>query len=195
MKPKTILLVDDEAVILNTMANDLTEEGFDVQVATSGEEALPLIREVPVDLLITDLMMEGMDGLALAKEARQVNPDLSVIILTGFGDMNTAIEALRLGADDYLLKPCSLDELLIRINSVLEKQELRRKIKLYENILPVCVSCKKIRNDGQGQEPGSGDWLEADEYLNKKTRVKVSHGLCPDCFNETMKKLDEHQKD
>ena len=114
-------------------------------------------------------------------EAKKQDPGIGTIILTGYGDMTSAIEALRLGADDYLLKPCDAGELLIRVARCLERQEAFRKIKLYENILPICIYCKNIRDDA-GTEPGKGKWLRMEEYLSRKIGTDVSHGCCPVCY-------------
>jgi len=85
-----------------------------------------------------------------------------------------------LKADDYLLKPCEPDEVYVRINNCLEKLVLKQKIKLYENILPICCVCKKIRDDS-GKEPGTGDWIAVEQYLNKETKIDITSGYCPDC--------------
>lgn len=103
---KSILLVDEEEFILNTFGKDLRHENYDVTLATSGEEAIALLQDSHFDLLVTDLVMPGVDGIGVLQEAKKHLPDICKIILTGYGDMTSAIEALRLGADDYMLKPC-----------------------------------------------------------------------------------------
>lgn len=142
MRKKSILLVDDEEIILNSFGMDLRKENYDVSLAICGKKAISLLNSNEFDLLVTDLSMPGLDGLQVLKEAKKMNSLTGVIILTGYGDMTSAIDALRLGADDYLLKPCDPDELIIRIERCLEKQEAFQKVKLYENILPVCMYCK-----------------------------------------------------
>lgn len=178
---KKILLVDDEEAILLSFRKFLQAENYEVTTATSGEEALSKIAAGQYDLVITDLIMEGVDGIKVLQEAKKLNPELVVFILTGYGDLTSAIDALRLGADDYLLKPCDADELLLRIARALAKQALTRKIKLYEDFLPMCMYCRKIRDD-TGSEPGSGKWMRLEEYLHYKTSTKVSHGICPECY-------------
>lgn len=189
MKSKSILLVDDEEIIRVTVSGDLKAEGYDVHTAHSGEEGIGKLQNQHFDLVITDLMMEGLDGIQVLKEAKKHYPDLMVLILTGYGSLTSAIDALRLGAADYMLKPCNRSELSIRVSNCLEKQELQKKIKLYENILPMCCVCKKIRDDA-GTEPGKGNWLDMDTYFKEKTGVDVSHGYCPECFNVQMKEVD-----
>src|SRR4051794_29879842 len=100
-----ILLVDDEGELRETLRGLLDSQRFEVTDVPSGPEALARLRDGSFDLLLTDLMMPGMDGLQLLREAHQVDPDLPVIILTGQGTIQTAVEAMRQGAFDYVLKP------------------------------------------------------------------------------------------
>ncbi len=193
MKNKSILLVDDEEIILESLYKHLKTNNFDVTKAESGEKALTRFKERPYDLVITDLVMERMNGIQVLTEVKKIDPNICVIILTGYGDMTSAIDALRLGADDYLLKPCSINELLLRMSRCFEAQESRKKIKLYEKILPLCSVCKKIRDD-TGVEHGKGEWMEVDVYLHRKAGVDVSHGLCMNCYEQKMKELDKWVK-
>lgn len=196
MKRKTILLVDDETLIVDSLARELTYEdlNFDVAVAGSGEEAIAKISKDSFDLVVTDLLMAKLDGFQVLKAAKRKDPQTMVIILTGFADLQSSIDALRLGADDFLEKPCDTDELLYRMSNCFVKQDLLRKVHLYENILPVCSYCKKIRDDRQG-EPGKGKWYGLEEYFSTVQRVNVSHGCCPDCFAEVKQQLEDiHEK-
>ncbi|MBI4384317.1 MAG: response regulator [Nitrospinae bacterium] len=188
-----ILLVDDEEIILATVGRDLRSEGFEVIACKSGEEAVEKLQGGAFDIVITDLMMEGIDGLGVLKKAKEIKPETMVLVLTGFGSLSSAVDALRLGASDYLLKPCDRVELAIRVNHCVEKLRLRRKIKVYENILPICSICKKIRDDG-GVEPGTGEWVPIEHYIEQKLRLDVSHGYCPDCFKQKEKEIDEFLK-
>lgn len=179
----SVLLVDDEANIRDSLGESLQMEGYSVYAAASGEEAIPLLKDHRFDLVITDLMMPGLDGIEVLKSAKSLQPKIIVIILTGYGDMNSAIEALRLGADDYLLKPYGLEELFMRVDRCLEKQELQAKVNLYEKILPVCMYCQKIRDD-TGTEHGKGEWMSLGQYLSRTSDTNVSHGCCPACYEE-----------
>ncbi len=189
MQKKNILIVDDEPIIRHTLKNDLQKEEFLVTTAENGEEAVNLIRERHFDLVVTDLSMPGIGGIQVLSEAKEVDTHICVIILTGFGDIGSAIDALRLGANDYLLKPCDNEELVLRINNCLEKQDLQKKIKIYEEILPICCCCKKIRDDS-GKEPGSGKWLEVADYFYKKVGVSMTHGMCPQCYEKQINELN-----
>jgi YesN/AraC family two-component response regulator len=186
---KTILLVDDEPLIRRSLARDLVNDApnFTVSQAASGEEAIARIDSGQWDLVITDLVMPGLDGFQVLKTAKRRNASTMVIILTGYGDMQAAIDALRLGADDFLQKPIDSDELLFRMANCLVKQDLLRKVELYEAILPVCSYCKKIRV--AQQTPQDKDWYSLEEYLLKMKGVRVSHGCCPACFDKQMADL------
>lgn len=192
-KQKSLLVVDDEPSILVSLARELAIANLKVTTAASGEEAVAKINTRFFDLVMTDLRMPGIDGFQVLKATKQKNPQTIVIILTGYGAVEAAINALRLGADDFLLKPCDPDELLYRISNGFVKQELLRKIALYEDFLPVCCYCKKIRDDQQGEQDG-GSWYKLEEYLTKTKGVNVSHGCCPDCFAEQMKTLHPGQR-
>lgn len=177
MQNKTILLVDDEASILQSLAKDLKQMNFSVTKAESGEEAISLLKEYPFNLVVTDLVMSGLGGIQVLKEAKKKDPLISVMILTGYGDITTAIDALRLGADDYLLKPCEPDEFILRIEKCLEKQEAFQKVKLYEKLLPMCSFCKKIRSD-------DGNWEQVDIYLHRHSDADISHSICQECMEK-----------
>lgn len=190
MKNNTILLVDDEAIIRKTLAGKLKDEGFTVLAADSGNSALAFLATTHINLVVTDLMMEGMSGIQVLEAVKAKNPETAVIILTGYGDLTSAIDALRLGADDYLLKPCDLNELLFRMHKCLEKQSLKQMVQFYEDILPICLDCKKIRDDSNS-EPGQGPWVPVDQYLTKKAGKSMSHGYCPDCGKKFLESIEK----
>ncbi len=120
MKGNKILLVDDEELILRAFKKDLECEGYEVLTASSGEEAVELLKAQYFDIAVIDLLMPGMDGVEVLTIARKINPDICAIILTG-GSTKSASQVLRLGADDYLTKPCDTEELLMRIERCLKK--------------------------------------------------------------------------
>lgn len=183
MKRKSLLLADDERLVLHSFSKELASESLAVTLAENGEEAINLISDSHFDIVVTDLLMPGLDGFQVLKAAKEKDERTAVIILTGYGDIDTAVDALRLRADDFLQKPCDPSELRYRISNCLVKQDLQRKIDLYEKHLPVCCYCKKIRDDGLG-EHGKGPWYTLEEFFNKASGGYVSHGCCPDCFAE-----------
>jgi DNA-binding response OmpR family regulator len=180
MRKSSILLVDDDVLILQTIGMALEKENYDVKTAESGEAALELIKKRHFDLLITDLVMDVTDGITLLKEAKGLISEIKVIILTAYGSITSTIDALRLGADDFLLKPCEPEEIFFRVKKCFERMELEKKVKLYENILPVCCVCKKVRDD-MVSEPGKGRWVQIEDYLLKKGKVEVTSTYCPEC--------------
>jgi len=132
MRKYTILLVDDDSLITKATGDDLKEKGYGVTTADSGEKAIELLENATFDLIITDLVMGAIDGIDVLNSAKEISPETMVIILTGFGGIASAIEALRSGADDYIQKPCEPEEMYFRVSKCLEKLELKRKIKLQQ---------------------------------------------------------------
>ncbi len=125
MRKYEILLVDDDLNVLTVIASALEDKGYQVTTASSGEVAIEALSIKDFDLVITDLNMHETDGIAVLKKTKELNPVCGVMILTGNRDRAFAIEALRVGADDYMLKPCNLSELWERVAKCLERSELR----------------------------------------------------------------------
>jgi DNA-binding response OmpR family regulator len=184
-----ILLVDDEESILKSFGMNFRQAGYNVTTASSGEEAVAKIQEHHFDIVVTDLSMPGLDGIAVLVESKKHNPDIGAIILTGYGDTSLAIEALQVVADDYVLKPCDIDELLLRIARILKNKEAFQKVAFYETILPVCMYCKSIRVDKNAvrAEPGGEKWVRMGEDLHNKNGTDVSHTICPQCKDRAVK--------
>lgn len=128
MKPSArIILTDDESGIRRALREILEFEGFEVLEAVSGEEALDLIQKQPVDLLLLDVKMQGMDGLEVLRRIRDDGHTFPVIMLTGHGNIDTAIQSTRLGAFDFLQKPPDLNRLLISVRNALERNSLYKE--------------------------------------------------------------------
>ena len=185
MKKYKLLLVDDDPFILEGIGEDLEKNGYQVTRAESGETAATLLKSLDFDLVITDLVMGDTDGIQVLKKTKELNSDTQVIILTGFGDISQAIEALRNQADDFLLKPCESQEMLFRVKNCLEKQEIIRKIQLYQKILPMCCVCKKIRDDA-GKKPGTGEWITVEKFIHEQADLDITSSYCPECARRTM---------
>ena len=185
MRKYSILLVDDDPIITAGTGSDLEEKGYEVTTADSGEKAIELLNQSSFDLVITDLVMAPINGIGVLAKSKEINPETMVIILTGFGDMTSAIDALRLDADDYMLKPCEPEEMYFRVSRCLEKLELKRKIEIYEGILPVCCVCKKIRCDS-GKGDGTEQWISMEKYIHDKTKVNIKPSNCPECAKKAL---------
>jgi two-component system KDP operon response regulator KdpE len=123
-----ILIVDDEAAERITLGEVLRLEGYQVTLAASGEEALTLAQQqtAPFDIAILDLRLPGIDGLQVLDGLRQISEESVVILITGYGTLETAIHALRKGAYDFLLKPCPVDEVLSAVRRALSELKAGR---------------------------------------------------------------------
>ena len=130
-----ILLVDDDPFILKTIGNDLEGKGYKVTTADSGEKAIELLNKSTFDLVITDLVMGDIDGFQVLKTGKELKSEIMAIVLTGYSDVALAIDALRFGADDYLLKPCEPEEMYFRIDNCFEKLEIKKRIRQAEETL------------------------------------------------------------
>lgn len=135
MQPRKVLLVDDEAIIVEVLARELRLEGYEVDTATSGAGALAMFDENSYHVVITDLVMPEVDGIGVLKAVKSSSPGTFVIILTGYGDMNSVIDSLRLGVDDYQIKPCDTEELLFRMDRCFEKKDLVEQLKQQNQLL------------------------------------------------------------
>jgi len=193
MNDHHLLLVDDDPFILEGIGEDLESNGYQVTRASSGEAAVELLESIRFDLVITDLVMDATDGVQVLKKTKEINSDIQVIILTGFGDMESVIEALRSKADDFLLKPCESQEMLFRVKNCLEKQNLTRRLNLYQKILPMCCVCKKIRDDS-GRQPGSGEWIGIEQFIHEQAKLDITSSYCPDCARKTMEAYGRKDK-
>ena len=125
-KPK-VLIVDDEERFRTTMAKLLTVNGLEVTAVGSGKDALEELKAKPYDVITLDIRMPGMSGLEALAEIKKVNPGIEVIILTGHASVDTAVEIMKLGGYEYLLKPTSTEELMNKIDSAYERKLTREQ--------------------------------------------------------------------
>src|SRR5437660_6792378 len=136
--PLRVLIIDDEELHAEAVAESLARVGYECVIATSGQSGADKIQKEDFDVILTDLRMEDVDGLALLRKAKQELPDAEVVLITGHGDVKTAVEAMKEGAFHYLTKPVNMVELraivakaadslrLVRANRLL-KQQLEEK--------------------------------------------------------------------
>jgi DNA-binding NtrC family response regulator len=127
-----VLLVDDDSAFRHVMSGELQRLGYDTAAAGTGEEALRRVAESEPEVVLLDLRLPGMNGLDVLKAIQERAPGAEVIMLTGHGTIDTAIESIRMGAFDYVVKPCPLDELQIRIQRAFERRSLRQRATLLE---------------------------------------------------------------
>jgi len=119
-----VLLVDDEVEFLNTLSERMRNRGMEVATSSSGVEALEKVEKEPYDVIILDLMMPGIDGLEALKILKAKRPELQVILLTGYATVEKGIEAMKLGAMDFLEKPADLNQLTEKIKKAQAKKML-----------------------------------------------------------------------
>src|SRR6266480_4615024 len=119
-----ILLADDESTSRETLAEVLREEGYEIDTAADGLEALAALGDKTYDVVITDLRMPGADGLAVLRRVREIAPQTLVLLITAYASVETAVEALRRGAHDYILKPLILEDVLGKIGRLFELRQL-----------------------------------------------------------------------
>lgn len=131
-EPLNVLVIDDDKALAETIAESLERRGHDCTVATSGKAGAAKVEQHDFDVVLTDLRMADLDGLAIVKKVRELRPDTEVFVITGFGDVKTAVEAMKLGASHYLQKPIDLAELRAVVDKSAERvrtvRELRRQL-------------------------------------------------------------------
>src|SRR6266851_7585751 len=124
-RPKHLLLVEDEAALREAIGEQLTDRGYRVEQAGSGEAALERLADFAFDVLVTDLRLPGIDGSAVVDAALERYPDIVVIVVTGYGTVKNAVAAIKRGASDFVNKPFQIDELLHVLDSALEQRRLK----------------------------------------------------------------------
>src|SRR5258705_1850210 len=146
-----IVVVDDEAEIRRSVRMILEYEGYDVQEASSGPEALALVEREPPDLMFLDIKMGGLDGLETLQKIRQLNETLPVVIISGHGTVSTAVEATKLGAFDFIEKPLASERVLVTIRNALDKtrlvdenRTLKRAVEARHQMVGESVSLRQV---------------------------------------------------
>ena len=122
MERNSILVVDDELLIRDLLYDFFTEQGWDIAIAESGEKALEILRSKEVDLLLTDLKMPDMDGLALTSHVKASHPDMPVVIMTGYPSVDSAVSALRQKVADYIIKPFNISQLYRTVREKIDEK-------------------------------------------------------------------------
>ena len=124
-----ILVVDDDARMRDLVAKVLAREGYAVRSLPRGQDVLQALEEGPVDLIISDIRMPEMDGLTLLQEVKRLAPETSVLLMTAFGSIDTAVQAIKAGAYDYLTKPFKMDEVITVVRRAMEERRLRAEVR------------------------------------------------------------------
>ena len=127
MEKESILIIEDDIQVLSSFERILSGVGYEITAVNNGYKALKLLKNRKYNLVLTDIVMKGIDGLQVLEEIKMISPETVVILITGYGVIETAIEAIRKGVNDYILKPCDEGELRSRVKQALEKQRLGGK--------------------------------------------------------------------
>lgn len=122
-----VMIIDDEPLMRITVQDALLAEGYKVTAAETGEKGITLLRENPVDILITDLKLPDMDGIQVLKDAKAIGPETQLIMITAYGSIDSAVTAMKEGASDYLTKPFAMDELLLIVKRLLRIKQLEEE--------------------------------------------------------------------
>src|SRR5262245_19883451 len=135
MSQPTVLLVDDDEAMCQMLASWLTKHGFEACFRVNGVEAIDLLGSREVDVVITDINMEQLNGLELCERVAGMQPDVPVVVITAFGSLESAIGAIRAGAYDYLTKPFEMEELVLVVNRAANHRALRQEVKRLRQIV------------------------------------------------------------
>lgn len=166
-----ILLVDDNLSLLDQIRQILTSQRYIVETVSNGEEALDKLCENPFDLIILDIMMPKMDGFTVLREMRQIKIDAPVLMLTAKGDATDKVKGLDLGADDYLSKPFSMDELLARVRALLRRSGGQCESILQVGDLTLDTISREVTRGGTPVELTPREFSILEFLLHNKNRV------------------------
>src|ERR1051326_8283042 len=156
-----ILIVDDELVVRDSLGKWFTSEGYMARPVPSAREALEVIQQAEFDIALLDIKMPGMDGMELQARLHDADPDLTVVIMTGYASVETAVQALKRGAYDYITKPVDPDELSLLVARALEHRKARREVAaLRENLQEVSPGTELI-----GKSPAMKKVIELIEMV------------------------------
>ena len=191
MKDSKILVVDDDRNILKVIKMRLEAEGYQVETAGEGDKALKIATEGVFDLALVDLKLkEKKNGIELMEDLRQVHPEMPIIILTAFGTIQSAVEAMRKGAHSYITKPFDYHELLLQINNSLEKSMLSKEVKRlkdlvkerygFENVIGNSAKMKRIHEQvAQAAQTDSTVHIEGESGTGKELIARTLHVASP----------------
>ena len=145
----SILVVDDHKAIRNSLSESLTMEGYDVFSADSGKEALGLVKEHSPELMLLDLRLPDMDGMTIMQKAQSIMKDIGIVVITGFGNVETAVQAMKLGAYDYINKPLNLEEMKIVVQKALGTISLKKEVTHLRHQLMGSFEIENIKGESQ----------------------------------------------
>lgn len=199
----SVLYVEDETIARERLGSIIGRRVKDLRLAEDGAAGLEAFKQARADLVITDIRMPKMSGLAMARELKMIAPEVHIIVTTAFSDTDFFMEAIDVGIDQYIIKPVDSDKLFKAMGKCTEliklKDEVRRRdddqkkiivelqkafteIKILRGFLPICASCKKIRDT-------KGVWKQIESYIREHSEAEFSHGICPECVKKLYPEL------
>ena len=186
MKDITVLFVDDEKNVLNSLEYNLVREPYKKLFAQNGDEALSVLSRESVQVVVSDMRMPGMDGLALLTKVKELHPETVRIILSAFTDVPQIIASINRGEIfryvtkpiDYYMLRRDREDLIIELRQRNQECQMAlARIKRLEGLIPICCYCKKIRDD-------HNYWEDVENYVSEHSEAQFSHGICPDCIKK-----------
>jgi DNA-binding NtrC family response regulator len=209
MKDITVLFVDDEKSMLSSLEYNLAREPYRKLFAENAEAALQILAKEPVQVVISDMRMPGMNGLVFLEKVKERYPDTVRLIFSAFTDVPQIIASINTGeifryvtkpieepaefrktiqaAIDQYLVHRERDELVARLQAKnQELEEALARVKRLEGLIPICCYCKKIRDD-------RNYWENVEDYISRHSAAEFSHGICPECIQKHVQPmLEEH---
>lgn len=203
MSPVRILVADDEASILQVCMRALERQGYEVSGVSNGEQAVAAVRAGGYDVLITDIRMRGMTGLEACRAIREFDADIPIVVMTGFGSMESAIEALELGAAEFVLKPFRPAQLVAAVTRAIEKRRLylenarlKALIPLFDlsqvfmsSVDPGTITREVVRIARQETRADSASLMLRDQ--DDMLTIRAAEGLPPEVILATHQRIDE----
>ncbi|MCT4593839.1 MAG: sigma-54 dependent transcriptional regulator [Anaeromicrobium sp.] len=164
---KKVLIIDDEELIRLSLKEGLKDFNYEVETAKDGNEAIDKINYFRPDIILLDMKLKGENGLDIAQSIKKIDDAIEIIIMTAYGDIKTAIKAIKVGATDYLKKPLDLDEVNVSISKALKNQSIKRKLEIYEK------RESKTNHELIGESKVMEDTIKKINILSKNDSVTV----------------------
>ena len=174
-----ILIVDDEQMICNILVQRLTREGYSCVSANNGREALNHFYKDNFSLIISDIKMPEMDGIELLKKVKAVNPNMMVIIVTAFPEIDMAVEAMRLGAYDFITKPVTLDLVVLSVKNALDKKRLEEEVEVYHKNLEKLVEERTATLQQAYRTLKKAHWIRSRCWPRRSMQKTLTHLAIP----------------
>src|SRR6201995_1286584 len=184
-----ILIIDDEKAIRKTLSEILSYEGYKIDEAGDGEEGIRKFRDKEYDVILCDIKMPKMDGIEFLDKAKEMNPDIPIIMISGHGTIETAVEAVKKGAFDYVSKPPDLNRLLITIRNAIDRNSLSKEAKTLKKRINRVQ--QMIGENGVGKELVAR-WLHAKSKRVEQSLIEVNCAAIPSELIES--ELFGHEK-